>query len=620
MDKNSTIGMGLIMAILLGWYFFFLPKTEPAPANKTTQTEQVKAGDTLSNKTTDMIAPVPAPNDSARLQMQQQMFGAFAPLTVGEAKTLEVKTENATYKIQTKGGNVSAIYLLNHKDQNLQPLPIILEGSDNQQYEEFVYAGKSIKSSDLFFTPVGQAPTQLSGGQSATLTLKAALDETRFVEKTFTFKGDSYDVQYGFRLAGLSDGLKDNGYTLIWNAVLPQTEKITETQRNKSTIAYSVAEDVEKMGFKAEETATSEGKVEWAAFRSQFFTFALIPDTAFQSGDFSFSTPEDLKINKIMHAKLAVNVPKSNDMRAGYKMFAGPMEYDLMRTHGKGFHKQMDLGWGPVKYINAVAMWVFKRFEKLNISYGIIILIFGFLIKLVVFPMTYKSYMSMAKLRVLNQLPEMKEMEAKYQDDAQKLQMEKMAIYNKMGVSPFGGCLPMLLQYPIIISMFFLFPQAVELRHQPFLWATDLSSFDSIYDFGFKVPGYGDHISLFTILMAISTFFYTYYTQSSQPTATGNPAMQMQMKIMMYIMPFFLLFFLNNYASGLSWYYFVSNLLAIGQNLLFRYFVDDQKLEAQLIAAQKSKPKGGGMAGIQKWLEDQQQKQISQTQNKNNKK
>jgi YidC/Oxa1 family membrane protein insertase len=220
----------------------------------------------------------------------------------------------------------------------------------------------------------------------------------------------------------------------------------------------------------------------------------------------------------------------------------------------------------------------------------------------------------MAKLRVVNEQPMMKDLDAKFKDDPQKLQVEKMAMYRKMGVSPFGGCLPMILQYPILISMFFFFPQSVELRQQSFLWAHDLSTYDSIWDLGFTIPMYGDHISLFTILMAISIYIYTYYNQKSQPSVNN------QMKYISYFMPLIFIVFLNNYASGLSWYYFAANLISIIQTTGIRYFLDDEKLLSQLEEARKKKggknDKAKGKGRIEQWLERQQQKQreLSQAQ------
>ncbi len=605
MDKNSTTGFLLIMLILLGWYVFFNPSGKPKTPPVEAKTHEVVIKDSVDktvaqNTNKDSVAGI--------------LYGDLGKLSIGEPKTYVVKTDKMEVTFQGKGGVIEHLTLQDHKDQNEKPLPIVTPHKDNRFVEEFVFQNRGIRTDDLYFTPVGQLPASVAGKDSAVITFQAKIDSSRIIEKIYVLKGGKYDLRYYFRMVGLQNDLKNSFYGMEWKSVLPVTEKAQDPQRQKSTIVYNMSDGVSKMGAKASDEEAPSGSVKWIAYRAQFFSQTLIADNGFHKGSFKFNTPEaDTNINKIMESKLSVDFTKSNDIKTGFTVYAGPLEFNTLKSYGMELHKQMDLGWGPVKYINQAAIWVFKKLESLNISYGLIILIFGILIKLVVFPMTYKSFMSMAKLKVLNQMPEMKEIDEKYKEDPQKLQMEKMGIYNKMGVSPFGGCIPMLLQYPIIISMFFFFPQAVELRHQSFLWATDLSSYDSILTLPFSIPAYGSHVSLFTILMALSTFLYTYYNQSSQP-GSDNPAMKMQMTIIMYIMPFFLLFFLNNYASGLSWYYFVSNLLAISQTQIFRYFIDDKKLEMQLIEATHTRTKNGKAKGrMQTWIENQQKKQKEMT-------
>lgn len=287
----------------------------------------------------------------------------------------------------------------------------------------------------------------------------------------------------------------------------------------------------------------------------------------------------------------------------------GPTEYATLNSYGVGLQKQMDLGWWVISYINIGTTYLFKFLEKYISNYGLIIIILAVFIRTMVLPLTFKSYKSMAKMRVLNGTPEMKALDEKHKDDPQKLQMAKMAIYKEMGTSMFGGCLPMLVSYPFLIALFFFFPQSVELRQQSFLWANDLSTYDSIYNFGFNIPAYGDHISLFTLLMAISTFVYTFYQQKSQPTAGANPAM----KYVAYFMPIVLLIFLNNYASGLSLYYLTSNIVSITQTLLIRRTINDDDLLAQMRATQKQmkgkKGKKKSKSRLEKWAETQQKKQ-----------
>lgn len=600
MDRSSSIGFMLIMVIFIGWYFLFLKPAQPQEV-----TPQSKDSIITQDPTTVQPSKKPAESDSVKALA----LGDWAGAAKGENKSFSIKTDRFVAKIQSKGGTIQSLYLNEHLDAANKPLPIIKENTENYFYEELVVGdNKTVRTDELYFEPKGIMPASVSGKDSAIITLRATIDSARYLEKIYVFKGDKFDVHYDFHLVGLQNDLKTNNYRLNWKSALPTTEKSVKTQKQKSTIVYATAEDITKMSYKDTEEAKAEGTVNWVSFRSQFFSNVLIGDKPFKTATLAYTTPVEDSVNKVMETALTLDFDKSNDIHNGLKMYAGPLEYSTLRSYGVELHKQMDLGWWVVKYINAGAIWIFKKLEAFNIGYGLIIFIFAVLIKLLVFPMTYKSFISMAKLKVLNQMPEMKELDTKYKDDAQKLQVEKMAIYNKMGVSPFGGCLPLILQYPITISMFFFFPQAVELRHKAFWWADDLSTYDSILTLPFTIPAYGNHVSLFTILMAISTFLFTYYNQSSQP-ASDNPAMQMQMKIITYVMPFFLLFLLNNYASGLSWYYFISNLLAVSQTLAFRYFIDDKKLETQLHEARVSKKASGEKSKLAQWMESQQEKQ-----------
>ncbi|MBL0018376.1 MAG: membrane protein insertase YidC [Bacteroidetes bacterium] len=279
-----------------------------------------------------------------------------------------------------------------------------------------------------------------------------------------------------------------------------------------------------------------------------------------------------------------------------------------MKTYDRDMIKQIALGWGPLQYVNRwLTIPIFNFLEGFIGSYGLIILLLGLIIKTLIYPLTYRTYISTAKMRVVNNTPEVKELDLKFKDDPTKLQQAKMAIYRKYGVSMFGGCWPMLVQYPFLIALFFFFPNAIELRQQSFLWAPDLSTYDSIWDLGFNIPMYGDHVSLFTLLMTASIFGYTIINQRMQPQQTANPVM----KWFPYIMPIFLLAFLNRYSAGLSWYYFLSNLISISQTIITKYFVSDEKLmdslreKAKKIEADPNKKKGT----LERWAAKQQEKQ-----------
>lgn len=607
--------MLLIMGILLGYYVFLAPSTPAKPSEinaDSLKKEQVITKDTLTPALSQ------AQKDSLDLVFAKEQLGEFGTLTKGENKKLAIKTDLLSVNVSTKGGMIESATLNQHQTYDSLPLPIVPASNKSYMYEEFTYNGKQVKTNELYFSPVGEVP---SG--AGTLTLRARLDENHYVEKSYTFKAGKYDVAYNFKMVGLQDALKNDFYTLKWQSQLARTEKAVAPQRQKTAIVYYTEGDDDNLSYNDKEQKDSiVTPTNWVSFKSQFFSQIIVPEKAFKRVDLEQVTPMTDSVMRVMHADLAVAAPKAKEISNNFMLFMGPNDYYLLKSYKQELEEQQDLGWTPVNYVNKVVMYLFKQVEKVVTNYGLIILIFAFLVKLVVLPLTYSSFVSMAKMRVLNGTPEMKELEEKYKDDAQKLQVEKMALNRKVGVSPFGGCVPMLLQYPILISMLYFFPQAIELRHKHFLWSDDLSSYDSIWNFGTTILGH-DHLSLFTLLMAGSTFLFTYYQQQTQPQMSGgNNMMQQQMKVMMYIMPVFLIFFLNNYSSGLTWYYFVSNLLAIGQGQIIRLFVDDEKLLAQLHATKEKKKAKGEKSMMEKWLEKQQevQKQVEEQQRKNGKK
>ena len=609
MDKNAVTGIVLITLLFIVWYQFFAPKPQP-PTQVPQQETAVVEPEQQREPQLDTSA-TPALSDSLQQVQLQSQYSDFSAVASGEAQQIEINTDQLSVYINTKGGLIEQAELSNYKTFDSLPLPIVKAHEENEFYEKFNYKGKDLNTKDLYFTPVSNSNGfTLTGDQKDSLILRAKIDDNRYLEKKYVFSGDTYDIDYTFNLHGLQNDLINNFYELHWASHLPKTELSIKNMRQKSTIVYSQLGDVDKMGFSddPEQEQLSEG-VSWVSYKSQFFSQALLGKEPFLSANLEMFTPTNEEVNRIMKAQIFQEFERSPDIADSYTLFMGPNEYTTLKSYDVGLQKQMDLGWWIVSYINVGTVYIFKFLEKYIGNYGFIILIFALLIKVGLFPLTYKNYVSMAKLRVLNQTPEMKELDAKHKDDPQKLQMAKMGIYKEMGVSMFGGCLPMLLQYPFLIAMFFFFPQSVELRQKSFLWANDLSTYDSVLSLPFNIPFYGDHVSLFTILMAISTFVYTYFSQKSQPTA-GNA----QMKYIAYFMPVFLLVFLNNYASGLSLYYFAANLITIAQTTAIRYSLNDEKLLKEMRDTQKQlkgkKGKSSKKKGrIEAWMETQQKKQ-----------
>ncbi len=620
MDRNAVTGIVLITAMLMAWFYFFAPEPPPPTPVDQNATEESgsqvpEAGGTVVEKaeeTEEIVA-----NDSAKSAREQDTYSDFYQLVNGENQQITVETELLSATLNTRGGAFSTVKLNKHQTYDSLALPIIADNPQNELYFQFLYRNRPINSSDLFFEPVGPTSLSLAGDETGEIRLRASLDEARYVEQVYIFTGDKYDVDYQINLVGLGEDLKNTYYELAWKSNIKRTELSVDNMRQKTTLVYNEGGVVDELGISDDpENEKFPNGLNWIAYRTQFFTAILEGEKPFRYGNLSMTTdPLNKEWIREMDALLYVDIDKSTNISNNFNWYMGPTEYNILSSYNKQYEEQMDMGWWIVGWINIGTVYVFKFLEKYIASYGIIILLFAFMVKMLVFPMTYKSYISMAKMRVLNNTPEMKGLDEKYKDDAQKLQMEKMSTYKQMGVSPFGGCLPMVLQYPVLIAMFFFFPQSVELRQKSFLWANDLSTYDSVWQLGFEIPFYGDHVSLFTILMAISTFVYTFYSQKSQPTA-GNA----QMKYIAYIMPVFLLVFLNNYASGLSLYYFAANLITIAQTTGIRYFINDEKLLEEMRQKQKTKKgkgKKGGKGGapvktksrLERWVENQQKKQ-----------
>ncbi len=622
MDRNAITGIVLITALTLVYFTFFAPKPEdivPQTSRQTTQTDPGRLPEGTDNPPPVMQEGMDeAQMDSIETLRKQRLYSDFYRAAEGEEKTLTVQTEKLTVELNSLGGSIRAAYLNEYKTHDSLPLPAIKADPNNEFYFQFYFEGaegKTIKSSDLYFAPVGSFPGQpLSGSDSVVVAMRASIDESRYVEQRYTFYGDRYDLGYDIVFHGLEDRLgKYASYELNWVSNLAKTEYSIKNMRQKTTIAYRQGEEVEK--FKEKDDRIREEiktPVNWVSYKSQFFSSILIPDQPFHSANLTMATPYVDSVNRIMNLNAKVDWQRSDNIESGFRFYLGPNEFYTLNSYKIGLQKEMDLGWWIISYINIGTTYIFKFFEGFVPNYGIIIIILAILIRLLILPLTFKSYVSMAKMRVLNSSPEMKSLDEKFKDDAQKLQMAKMSIFREMGVSPLGGCLPMLFSYPFLISLFFFFPQAVELRQQGFLWANDLSTFDAVVSWKGDIPlissVYGNHISLFTLLMAISTFFYTWYQQKSQPTQ-ANPAL----KYVAYILPFFLLIFLNNYASGLSLYYLTSNILSIAQNAIIGRFVDDEKLLSEMRNSQKKGKKGdkpaGGKGRLESWMEKQQKKQ-----------
>jgi len=409
------------------------------------------------------------------------------------------------------------------------------------------------------------------------------VDPTKYIEYTYTIDGNDYEIDFNITLNNLEDeiDLRRDDLVYKWNLIGLSHEKSASFEDSKSSVFYKyVDEDRSYMSETSDEEMDVEANLEWVAMKQYFFSAVAIPETPFISdrSTMSIKKLEDPILTKEYDVELTMAMSDSRDPSGNIKFFFGPNQYPLLKGYDNGMDKIIDIGWGIFGWMNKVLVIpVFNFLNKYIGSFGIIILLLTIFIKMILFPLTYKNYLSSAKMKVLK--PDIAELTAKFKDDAMKKQQATMALYRQSGVNPMAGCLPMLVQMPVLYAMFNFFPSSIELRQQPFLWAEDLSTYDSILSIP-EIPLYGAHISLFTLLMAASTILYTRMNSSQMPDS--QPGMP-NMKVMMYIFPFMMLFFFNSYPSGLSYYYLLANVISMIQMFVIKkYIIDENKIRAQI--------------------------------------
>ncbi|WP_183402464.1 MULTISPECIES: membrane protein insertase YidC [Hymenobacter] len=576
MDRNSAIGIFLMAALLL-LYLQFAPKPKPEPAPQPAKTTAAAPG------------TPPAAPDSAVLAQQ---LGAFAGAAQGTAQTTQLQNENLTITFSSKGGRVEAVRLNKYKTFRGQPLDLLDAQSAQLDTRFRTTDGRQIKLSDLYFRPEPQGSNALrfvadvAGGQ---------------IEQLYTLPAGSFELSYNLRFNGLNNALAQEPLTFTFLDRVRQTEKMAKQNRNHTTINhYLVSGDhtaLAEASENPEEIKVAE-PLKWAAHKHDFFVAGIIADKEFSTGQFNSTVDlNDTTFIKTLTSTLTIPAADVQQGKANFRFYFGPNAFNILKEVTPGFDRNVYLGWGLFRWVNQfVILPVFHVLEKFVSSYGIIIALLVVLIKLVTWPLTYKTYESQARMKVLK--PELDAIKEKYPDDAMKQQQEQMKLYQTMGVSPLSGCVPTLLTIPILFAMFQFFPNAIELRQEHFLWANDLSTYDDLIKLPFTVPFLGNHISLFTLLMTISTLAMTYQSNQANPTAMQGP-----MKFYSYLMPLIFFFVLNDFAAGLTWYYLVSNLVTLGQQALTRRFVDDTKVRAKL-EANKVKNKDKKPSGFSARLAD----------------
>ncbi|MCF8459444.1 MAG: membrane protein insertase YidC [Flavobacteriales bacterium] len=616
MDKNSAIGLTLILLIFLGFNWYNMPSEEEraeakrvhdsiatveehnARLNETAIEEAVSADSTT---VVESATPETLAKDSVALAEYKGKFGEFGDASMGEDGTVVIENDLLAITVNKKGGHPLSVQL--KKYQTYDSLPLLLfDGQENRFSLDFFAKNNRVSTQELYFEPSTQGFT-VSGEEKKSLSMRLKAGPEQYIEYVYTLTGGSYLVDFDINFVGMQNVIERNATTLDlhWKNDLPHQEKSLQNERDNSTIYYRFSDDeVDYISERSDEKEEIKTDLQWVAFKQQFFSSVLINKDGWQ-GQSDLETMRDeasTSVVKTFDAKLTVPYGHREIENVALQFYYGPNQYNSLKDLELGLEHMVPLGWGIFGWVNQFAVIpIFNLLKDTGLGYGIIILILTLVIKLVLMPFTYKAYMSTAKMRVLK--PEIDEINKKFEgkDDPMAKQQATMALYSKAGVNPLGGCLPMLFQMPILIALFRFFPASIELRQQSFLWADDLSSYDSIYDLPFEIPFYGDHISLFTLLMTISTIIYT---RSNMNMQAGNPQME-QMKWMMYLMPVMMLGWFNNYASGLSYYYFLANMVTFGQNFIFTKLVDDDAIHAKL---QENKKNPKKPSGFQKRLEE----------------
>jgi YidC/Oxa1 family membrane protein insertase len=573
MDKNQVTGLVLISGLLLIYFYFFAPKpAEEQPVDnpvEMTAPEQEpvsKQESKIQAQTIQAEAEQGIHQDTTEFKQE----GPFAGILNGEDKVFEIENDVAIFTFSTLGGSITSVELKEFKTAAKEPL-ILLDKKSSSISEIIETQSGPLDINQIYYSPEISS-SSVFGKDSLEIRFVAKDDLNQYVVKSYKIPGNKYTILQSISLEGLKDQLRNDQIAYTWVNNLKKFEKDLKTSQMKTTINYFTAlgdfDDLSESSSDPEEATLNEG-VSWISFKQKFFTTGIIGGNPLQ-GAVVMTDPNNLDTTTVKAGLIKTNI-QLEGYTAINKYYYGPNNYQVLKKVAPGFSKNIYLGWPPVNLVNKfLIIPTFNFLDRYIANYGIIIILLVIFIKILLFPLTYKSYISMAKTKVLK--PELDAIKEKHGGDMQKAQSEQMTLYRQVGVNPISGCIPLLLQMPILFSMFYFFPNSIELRQEAFLWADDLSTYDSVLSLPFSIPAYGDHVSLFTILMTLSTILYTW--SNSQVTTVQGP-----MKSMQYMMPIVFMFVLNSFPAALSFYYFVSNLVTFGQQALIRKFVDEEKIK-----------------------------------------
>lgn len=605
MDKNTITGFVLIVVLLAVFSFLSRPSQEELAAQQRyydsialvqQQEEALKA------KTEAALAY------EKKKAVETDSAALFFNSLKGTETEVRIQNNVAEIALTTKGGRVSSAILKDYTEQDKKTPITLFSGEDAALSFNFYHKEGAIQTKNYYF--------EVANRTDSSVVMRLAADSASYIDFIYTLKPDSYLMDFEIKATGMEDKLAGTKYMDIeWSQRARQLEKGFTYENRLAELTYKVkGDDVDNLSAAKDDEKTLEQRLNWIAFKNQFFSSVFIADQDFDKASLK-SKMEQQGSGYIKDYSAEMNTffdPTGKETTTMHFYF-GPNHFKTLKALDSGREEKWELnrlvylGWPLIRWINQfITINVFDWLSGWGLSMGIVLLILTVLVKVVVYPATWKTYMSSAKMRVLK--PKIDEISKKYpkQEDAMKKQQEIMSLYSQYGVSPMGGCLPMLLQFPILIALFMFVPSAIELRHQSFLWADDLSTYDAFITFPFHIPFMGNHISLFCLLMTITNLLNTKYTMSMQDN--GAQPQMAAMKWMMYLMPIMFLFVLNDYPSGLNYYYFLSTLISVGTMIMLRKTTDEQKLLA-ILEANKKDPKQMKKTGFAARLEAMQKQQ-----------
>ena len=601
-DPYKFIGI-ILIALILTWMLFRTENSNIPISNDIESVDVIK---------TDSSIKVKKLNNSSKNDEINLTYGIFSKwLESKEIEDLTLENKDLKLKISPKGANLTLVNLKSFSNHLDKPLNLVSENNHLINTSLKTRLGLLIDTKDIYFNNIKKEKNK--GSQS--IIFRANLSDFQFLEFKYTLENEGYKLNFEIRSEGLENVFVSEDFILNWNTDLFRNSKSIDYESRYTQLTYAYEEDkVDNLSLSGDDEEI-ENKVRWISYRQHFFSSILIPNTliddvSFKSKDLTVDEDLENRFTKKLTSSFKLGRQNGNIL-SKMNFYFGPTDYKILKSYGDALETSVPLGWGIFGWINRFIFLPLFAWLATFLPYGIAIIVLTIIVRLTMSPVVYKSYVSQIKMKVLK--PEIEEITKKYKNDAVKKQQETMSLYGKAGVNPMSGCIPALIQLPIFYALFSFFPVAFELRQKSFLWADDLSSYDSIFELPFSIPFYGDHISLFPILASAAIFVYTLMTtgQQAMPQQEGMP----NMKFIIYMMPLMMLLFFNNYASGLSLYYFISNTLTILLMLIIKNFIiKEDNIKAQ-IAENKKKPRkvGGFTQKLQKAMEAAEaQKKINQ--------